>query len=204
MRKRLTKFGWIFECGAAIPKVQKRFLDSKGVKACKSCRSRQELSNELFTCKIRLRYSRERASQRLPEISQKVRLRLRNNIGIWVLLILRFTIFYGFFPDAADLWMPKRATPNKPAAPKWAVKPAPRRTGGRYRVSIFSQRISLVGPLLISPYQTASERQRLYAVDAVISEAIFVSEPWGIFRKNGRGNDRATQQWNFFSITLKH
>merc|ERR1719353_1041894 len=23
--------------------------------------------------------------------------------GIWVLLILRFTIFYGFFPDAADL-----------------------------------------------------------------------------------------------------
>jgi len=104
-----------------------------------------------------------------------------NDIGTWVLLILRFTIFYGFFPDAADLWMPKRATPKKPAAPKWAVKPAPRRTGGRYRVSIFSRRISSVGPLLISPHQTASERQRLHAVDAVISQAIFVSEPWEDF-----------------------
>jgi len=29
-----------------------------------------------------------------------------NDIGTWVLLILRFTIFYGFFPDAADLWIP--------------------------------------------------------------------------------------------------
>ena len=34
-----------------------------GAKASKSCRSRQELSNEylVFTCKIWLRYSRERA-----------------------------------------------------------------------------------------------------------------------------------------------
>ena len=32
-------------------------VDSKGAKVCKSCRSRQELSNEylVFTCKIRLR-----------------------------------------------------------------------------------------------------------------------------------------------------
>lgn len=60
-------------------------------------------------------------------------------------------------------------------------KPAPRRTGGRYRVSIFSRRISSVGPLLVSPHQTASERQRLHAVDAVISQAIFVSEPWEDF-----------------------
>ena len=45
-----------------------------GAKACQSCRSRQELSNEyiVFTCKIRLRYSRERASQSLPKISQKL------------------------------------------------------------------------------------------------------------------------------------
>ena len=36
-------------------------LDSKGAKACKSCRSRQERSNDylLFTCKNRRRYSRE-------------------------------------------------------------------------------------------------------------------------------------------------
>ena len=38
-----------------------------GAKACKSCRSCQEFSNEylVFTCKIRLRYSRERASPSL-------------------------------------------------------------------------------------------------------------------------------------------
>ena len=47
-------------------------LDSKGAKACKSCRSRQELSNEyfLFTCKMLRRYSRERASQSLQKIVQ--------------------------------------------------------------------------------------------------------------------------------------
>ena len=51
-------------------------LDSKGAKACKSCRSRQELSNEyfVFTYKMWLRYSRERASQSLPKISQKFNL----------------------------------------------------------------------------------------------------------------------------------
>ena len=49
-------------------------LEAQGAKACKSCRSRQELSNEylVFTCKIRLRYSRERASQSLPTIGQKI------------------------------------------------------------------------------------------------------------------------------------
>ena len=49
-------------------------LDSKGAKACKSCKSRQELSNEylVFTYKIWLRYSRERASQSLPKISKKL------------------------------------------------------------------------------------------------------------------------------------
>ena len=53
-------------------------LDSRGAKACKSCTSRQELSNGyfLFSCKIRLRYSRERASQSLPKISQKLEERL--------------------------------------------------------------------------------------------------------------------------------
>ena len=51
-------------------------LESKAAKACKSCRSRQELSNEylVFTCKIRLRYSRERASQRLPKDSSSQKL----------------------------------------------------------------------------------------------------------------------------------
>ena len=49
-----------------------------GAKACQSCRSRQELSNEylVFTCKIRLRYSRERASQSLPKIRQKLEKKL--------------------------------------------------------------------------------------------------------------------------------
>ena len=45
---------------------------------CKSCRSRQELSNEylLFTCKIWRRYSRERASQNLPKIIQHLEKKL--------------------------------------------------------------------------------------------------------------------------------
>ena len=45
-----------------------------GAKVCKSCRSRQELSNEylVFACKNRLRYSRERASQSLPKINQQL------------------------------------------------------------------------------------------------------------------------------------
>ena len=59
-------------------------------KLCKSCRSRQELSNEylLFTMsciylQIRHRYSRERASQSLPKItsSQKLEKKVRKNIG---------------------------------------------------------------------------------------------------------------------------
>ena len=56
-----------------------------GAKAYKSCRSRQELSNEylVFACKIRLRYSRERASQSLPKLifSQTLEKKVRTNIG---------------------------------------------------------------------------------------------------------------------------
>ena len=49
-------------------------LESKGANVCKSCRSRQKLSNQysLSTCKNRLRYSQERASQSLPNISQQL------------------------------------------------------------------------------------------------------------------------------------
>ena len=45
-------------------------LESQGANVCKSCRRRQELSNEylVFTCKRRLRYSRERSSQSLKVI----------------------------------------------------------------------------------------------------------------------------------------
>ena len=45
-------------------------LDSRGAKVCRSCRSRQKLSHEylVFTCKNRLRYIRERASQSLGAI----------------------------------------------------------------------------------------------------------------------------------------
>ena len=47
-------------------------LDSKGAKVCKSCRYRQELSNEdlVFTCKHWRRYSRERASQSLTKLAK--------------------------------------------------------------------------------------------------------------------------------------
>ena len=60
-----------------------------GAEACKSCRSRQELSNEylVFTCKIRLRYSRERASQSLPKLA-KSQNKVRKNIGSDVCLNL--------------------------------------------------------------------------------------------------------------------
>ena len=61
-------------------------------KICKSCRSRQELSNEclLFTCKMLRRYSREGASQSLQKISQRLEksiyiktgLTVRKNIGV--------------------------------------------------------------------------------------------------------------------------
>ena len=54
------------------------------VKLCKSCRSRQELSNEylLLTCKIWRRYSRERASQSLPKINQKLEQKLEKNVEL--------------------------------------------------------------------------------------------------------------------------
>ena len=73
MRKCLTTFSRIFEFGAVV-----FGLDSKGAKACKSCRSRQELSNEylVFPCTIWRRYSRGRASQSSPNISQKLERRL--------------------------------------------------------------------------------------------------------------------------------
>ena len=51
-----------------IPNVQ------KCVNLCKSCRSREELSNQclLFTCKIWRRYTREGASESLSKISKLV------------------------------------------------------------------------------------------------------------------------------------
>ena len=69
----MTKCRWLFEYGAVrLPEAlfMVFLLDSKGAKACKSCRSRQELSNEylLFTYKNRRRYSRERVSQILEVI----------------------------------------------------------------------------------------------------------------------------------------
>ena len=47
----------IFNLGSFLPKD-----------ACKSCRSRQELSQRAFTCKNRRRYSRERASRSVEVI----------------------------------------------------------------------------------------------------------------------------------------
>ena len=57
-------FLWNFEIGA-VHGFSIGFQRCRSV--CKSCRSRQELSNEylVFTCKIWLRYSLERASERV-------------------------------------------------------------------------------------------------------------------------------------------
>ena len=70
----LRTFDWIFN----IP-FRKIFCDFllnfwglSGAKVCTSCRSRQELSKRIFTCKNRLPYSRELASQSLPKISQRL------------------------------------------------------------------------------------------------------------------------------------
>ena len=63
----------IFFPTESIPSV---VLFSPKTHKCKSCRSRQELSNFfsndylVFICKIWRRYSRERASQSLPKMSQ--------------------------------------------------------------------------------------------------------------------------------------
>ena len=61
-------------------------LDSKCAKACESCRSCQELSNEylVFSCKNRRRYSRDRASQSLPKISWRLeeKFKFKTNIGV--------------------------------------------------------------------------------------------------------------------------
>ena len=56
---------YIFNFGSFLQKTHK----------CKSCRSRQELSNEyllFFICKIWRRYSRGRASQSLPKSSKQL------------------------------------------------------------------------------------------------------------------------------------
>ena len=70
------QFSGVFKVGNAnsFDEIWLKFWMLNGAKACKSCRSRQELSNEysVFTCKLRLRYSRERASESLPKISQKL------------------------------------------------------------------------------------------------------------------------------------
>ena len=54
-----------------------------GAKACNSCRSRQELSNEhlipVFTCKLWRRHSLERASESLPNIIQKLENKLEKH-----------------------------------------------------------------------------------------------------------------------------
>ena len=53
-------------------------------KRVKCCRSRQELSNEhlLFTCKNRLRCSRDRASQSLPKLSVELEKKLEKIGGL--------------------------------------------------------------------------------------------------------------------------
>ena len=57
-------------------------LDSEGAQLCKSCRSRQELSSEYLLFSIYLQNlasiqpRRERASQSLPKISQKLEQKL--------------------------------------------------------------------------------------------------------------------------------
>ena len=55
-----------------------------GAKACKSCRSRPDSKafKRVFTCKIRLRYSRERASQICQKLAKSlVSIKGRNIIG---------------------------------------------------------------------------------------------------------------------------
>ena len=74
-----------------IQKVQKctsesfsiSVLFSQKTHKCKSFSSRQELSNKylVFTCKIWRRYSRERASQSLPKISQRLEKKIEKNIA---------------------------------------------------------------------------------------------------------------------------
>ena len=87
MRRWLTKLIRIFECGTV----------QKCVSTCKSCRSRQELSLSMslfsifFSNEIAIqtsiylqnlrRYSRQRASQSLPQISHKLEEKLRKNLG---------------------------------------------------------------------------------------------------------------------------
>ena len=59
-------------------------LDCKGANARKSCRSRQELSNEhlVFTFKNRRRYSRGRSSQGLEEIQAIFLIRLLTEVAL--------------------------------------------------------------------------------------------------------------------------
>ena len=62
------------KCEKKFDEIWLIFWMLSGAEVCKSCRSRQELSNEylVFTCNISRRYSREQASQSLPNISQKL------------------------------------------------------------------------------------------------------------------------------------
>ena len=66
----------IFNFGSFLQKTHKctSVLFSQKTHKCTSCRSRQELSHDclIFTCKHRLRYSRERGSQSSPNMSQKL------------------------------------------------------------------------------------------------------------------------------------
>ena len=108
MRKYLTKFSHIFECGAVFRR------DSKGAKMCKSCRSRQELSDEyvLFSCKKLLRYSRERASQSLPK--QKSSKKMLEKAKVFP-----HALGGGGRPRA-------RAGPDvRPELPRWGAMPVP-------------------------------------------------------------------------------
>ena len=92
-----------------------------GAKTCKYCRSRQELSNEylVFTCKIRLRYSRERASRRLPKISQTLKKSWVHCASCSQRLLVR-----GF----ANLWKEHRVLGCHSLFPRKAVICSTRRT----------------------------------------------------------------------------
>ena len=66
MKKSEIHFSFAKKCWRFLSEILR--LNS-GAEVCKSCRSRQELSNEYLLAKNRRRYSRERASQSLEENS---------------------------------------------------------------------------------------------------------------------------------------
>ena len=72
--RNLAEFLNAERCNYRIPKVEKSLFmvalsDSKGAQMCKSCRSRQELSN---ASKFWRQYSRGRVSQSLPQNSKQL------------------------------------------------------------------------------------------------------------------------------------